>query len=162
MFSVDKFGKDILYFQGGTVPSYPRQSFVDSYTRISARYSMTTERNVSGKCSDVNDLDVVNAAKTYNNNQTSVMTISTDKLLVIIDWHGLLVACGYPDRNAILIVERRWDFNDVVHSLPQSISSVAMKNVVALVARVNMERAWGVNEGMTLAETLQMMANLNV
>jgi len=37
-----------------------------------------------------------------------------------------------------------------------------MKNVVALVARVNMERAWGVNEGMTLAETLQMMANLNV
>ena len=123
---------------------------------------MTTERNVSRKFSDVNDLDVINAAKNYNNGQSSVMTISADKLVVVIDWHGRLVACGYPDRQAILIVERRWDFADVVHSLQQSISSVAMKNVIALVARVNMERAWGVDEGMTLAETLDLMANMEV
>jgi hypothetical protein len=114
--------------------------------------------NVSRKFSDVNELNVINAAKNYNIQQNSVMTISTGELLVILDWHGRLVACGFPERNAVLIVERRWDFEDVVHSLPQSISSIAMKNVISLVARVNMERAWGIDEGMTLAETLMLMA----
>lgn len=115
--------------------------------------------NVSRKFSDVNDLDVINAAKNYNNGQDSVMNIATGELLVILDWHGQLVACGYEERKAVLIVERRWDFADVVHSLSHSISSYAMKNVIALVARVNMERAWGVDSNMTLDATLKLMAS---
>lgn len=89
----------------------------------------------------MNDLQVVQAAKTYNDD-TSVINFSTDKLTVQLDGHGKLLACGYPDKALVFIIERRWDFDDIIHMHHQSINSVAIDNILQIVNHMNMVRGW--------------------
>ena len=75
---------------------------------------------------------------------------------VLIDWHGLLVACGFPDKDQVVIVERRADFQDVVHTLPQSIRSNGVRNLLRVVVEMNMKRVWEDGDA-SLASLLVML-----
>ena len=91
--------------------------------------------------SRVNDLQVVEAAKTCNDD-TSVINFATDKLTVQLDGHGKLLACGYPDKALMFIIERRCDFEDIIHMHRQCINSIAMHNVMQILNKMNMVRGW--------------------
>lgn len=83
--------------------------------------------------------------KVHNEHQRSVMDFGSE-LDVLIDWHGKVVACGYPDKENVVIVERRDDFDDIVHTLPQSIRSVGVQNLLRVVVHMNMVRGWSDGE----------------
>lgn len=100
----------------------------------------------------IDDLTLVRTVKVHNEHQSSVMDFGAE-LDVLIDWHGKVVACGYPDKDKVVIVERRSDFNDIVHTLPQSIRSVGVRNLLQVVVHMNMVRGWADGE-MSLAELL--------
>ena len=61
---------------------------------------------------------------------------------VMLDRHGRLCACGYPSTEHVIIVERCEDFNDLVHSLPQSIRSEGMRSLLQVVCEMNAKRVW--------------------
>jgi len=61
---------------------------------------------------------------------------------VMLDRHGRLVALGYPDAEYVTLVERREDFNDLLHTLPQSIRSEAIRSLLQVVCEMNAKRVW--------------------
>ena len=66
----------------------------------------------------------------------------SEQLDVILDWHGKVVACGYPDKEQVVVVERRDDFNDVVHTISQGIRSDGVRSLLRLVTQINLRRGW--------------------
>ena len=100
----------------------------------------------------INDLTLIRTVKVHNEHQSSVIDFGAE-LDVLLDWHGKVVACGYPDKDKVVIVERRGDFNDIVHTLPQSIRSVGVQRLLQVVVHMNMVRGWADGE-MSLADLL--------
>tara|TARA_B110001452_G_scaffold103172_1_gene85592 strand:- start:1768 stop:2142 length:375 start_codon:yes stop_codon:yes gene_type:complete len=100
----------------------------------------------------VDDLTLIRTMKIHNETQSSVMDFGGE-LVVLLDWHAKVVACGFPDKDSVVIVERRDDFNDVVHTLPQSIHSDGVKNLLRAVVHLNMVRRWSEGE-MSLSNLL--------
>jgi hypothetical protein len=93
----------------------------------------------------IDDITLVRTVKVHNEHQRSVMDFGAE-LDVLLDWHGKVVACGYPEKDKVVIVERRDDFNDIVHTLPQSIRSVGVQNLLRAVVHMNMVRGWADGE----------------
>ena len=100
----------------------------------------------------IDDLTLIRTMKVHNEHQSSVMDFGAE-LDVLLDWHGKVAACGYPDKDKVVIVERKADFNDIVHTLPQSIRSVGVRNLLQVVVHMNMTRGWADGE-MSLASLL--------
>lgn len=98
-----------------------------------------------GGTNQVSDILVVETVRKHNESQSSVINFGS-QMDVLLDWHGKLVACGYPDKDCVVIVERKDDFNDVVHTLPQSIRSDGVRNLLQVITHMNMTRAWGAGE----------------
>jgi hypothetical protein len=116
------------------------------------RASVPRQMHFKANTGPINDLTLVRTVKVHNEHQSSVMDFGSE-LDVLLDWHGKVVACGYPDKDKVVIVERRNDFNDIVHTLPQSIRSVGVRNLLRVVVHMNMVRGWADGE-MSLAELL--------
>jgi len=91
--------------------------------------------------SDISDLEVIHAARNYEKTDC-IVNFASSMLTALIDWHGQLVAVGFPDRQHLLVVERRDDFHDVVHSINRSIASHDMKKRLGVIANSNMKRVW--------------------
>lgn len=103
----------------------------------------------------VDDLAIVRTTKRHNEDTSSVVDFGA-QMDVLIDWHGCLVACGFPDKDQVVIVERRADFQDVVHTLPQSIRSNGVRNLLRVVVEMNMKRVWEDGDA-SLASLLVML-----
>lgn len=89
----------------------------------------------------VNDLILIKTVQKHNEQQSSVMDFGAE-LDVVLDWHGKVVACGYPDKEMVVVVERRDDFNDVVHTLSQGIRGDGVGDLLRLVTEINLVRGW--------------------
>lgn len=98
--------------------------------------------------SSLNDIHIIEAAKAHNDGSNSVMTYTghdgrTTKLMtVVLDWHGKLLAAGFPGRQTCVILERRDDFHDQVYTMTRSIDSEAIKNLFPVIALMNQSRQW--------------------
>lgn len=92
------------------------------------------------------DLQVVECAKRYNETRSSVLDVGS-VLDVVLDYHGKVMACGFPDSKQVFVVERRDDFNDVLHVLKQSIRSEGMREFLSSIAVMNTNRAFSKGEG---------------
>lgn len=91
--------------------------------------------------SNLNDMTVVEATRIHNEKSDSVMHFGT-MMTVVLDWHGKLLACGYPGKKCCIIIERRDDFQDTVITMPQSIDSGGIKHLLPLIALMNQKREW--------------------
>lgn len=107
--------------------------------------------------SNVSDLTVIETTRRYNNDESmSVINFSASQMDVLLDWHGKLVAVGFPDKNMTSVVERRDDFQDCVTMVPQSIRSEGMRNLLRIVIPMNMQRGWNGND-LSLSSLLMQM-----
>lgn len=93
----------------------------------------------------VNDLELVRLAKESNSLRSSVLDVGT-VLDVVLDHHGRVAACGFPDAKQTFLVERRDDFVDVVHRIRQCIRSDAIRDVLSVVLLMNTNRVFSDGE----------------
>jgi hypothetical protein len=100
----------------------------------------------------VDDLVLIKDVQKNNEQQSSVMDFGAE-LDVVLDWHGKVVACGYPAKETVVVVERRDDFNDVVHTLSHGIRSERVRRFLRLISEINMVRGWS-NGDMSLSQLL--------
>jgi hypothetical protein len=89
----------------------------------------------------LNDMLVVEATRVHNEQSDSVMHLGT-MMTVVLDWHGKLLACGYPGKKWCIVIERRDDFQDAVIRMLQPIDSGGIKHLLPLIALMNQKREW--------------------
>ena len=92
------------------------------------------------------DLQIVDAMRLENLNGASVMQFGT-LMTVVVDQNAELIACGYPEREYAILVERRPNGRVTPHLVPNGVSS-GVRHLFPVIGLMNASRAWSEDTSM--------------